>query len=341
MKHQTFLFTHQSTHYYLGEQLENLSRYTDRQTTVLLVDSQVDIYHESALQGWKKIVIPSGESSKDLGTFQWILEELVKLEADRKNMLVGIGGGVVTDLTGFVASVYMRGLPFGFVPSTLLAQVDASIGGKNGINLASLKNMVGTIRQPEFILFDYSLLDSLPEPEWINGFAEIIKYAAILDEELFQFLEKNRMAALQRDPQILAFLVERCVGLKSKIVQEDEFESGIRRFLNFGHTLGHAVEKLDHIPHGQAVAIGMVAASKFSEHLLKFSSKDSARLIQLIRDYQLPTEFSTDRNGVCQLFKMDKKREKDAIHFVLLEKLGHAVTKAIDLDQLRDLVAIL
>ncbi|MHB1921622.1 MAG: 3-dehydroquinate synthase [Chitinophagaceae bacterium] len=341
MKTQTFQFATQSTQYYLGEKLENLAQHVKQESTVLLVDSEVNRLHESQLEGWKKIVIPSGESSKDLATFQWIMEELVLLEVDRKHFLVGIGGGVVTDLTGFVSSVFLRGLKFGFVPTTLLAQVDASLGGKNGINLGSYKNMVGTIRQPEFILFDYSLLRSLPEMEWINGFAEIIKYGAILDEELIQFLENNRLAALEGDPQILAFLVERCVDLKSKIVQEDEFEGGIRRILNFGHTLGHAVEKLDRIPHGQAVAIGMVAASKFSENLVNFPASQSKRLVHLIGDYRLPTEFSTDRNAVSQLFKMDKKREKNVIYFILLQKLGHAVTVPIELSQLNELVALL
>ncbi|HJT73993.1 MAG TPA: 3-dehydroquinate synthase family protein, partial [Chitinophaga sp.] len=236
------------------------------------------------------------------------------------------------------ASIYMRGMPVGFVPSTLLAQVDASIGGKNGINHGKHKNMLGTIRQPEFILFDYSLPLTMPAEEWHNGFAEIIKYACILEDSLFTYLEENRDKAMQRDVSVLEYLVERSVELKTKVVLEDEFENGSRRWLNFGHTLGHAVEKLEKIAHGKAVAIGMVAAAKISEKLSGLPVEQTNRLIRLINDYQLPVTLASNKEEVFNIFKLDKKREKDVIHFVLLEKIGTALTKAVPITELKQLL---
>jgi 3-dehydroquinate synthase len=253
-------------------------------------------------------------------------------------MLIGIGGGMTSDLTGYASSIYMRGMPVGFVPTTLLAQVDASIGGKNGINHGKHKNLLGTIRQPEFILFDYSLPLTMPDDEWHNGFAEIIKYACIMDATLFTYLEENRDKAMQRDVAILEYLVERSVELKTKVVLEDEFENGSRRWLNFGHTLGHAVEKLENIAHGKAVAIGMVAAAKISEKLKGFPTAQTNRLIRLINDYQLPVTLTSNKEEVYNIFRMDKKREGDAIHFVLLEEIGKALTQAVPISELKQLL---
>jgi 3-dehydroquinate synthase len=298
----------------------------------------VDKHHGHKLTGWKKLVIPDGEENKSEDVLEQIINGLIELEADRKTMLIGIGGGMTTDLTGYASSIYMRGMPVGFVPTTLLAQVDASIGGKNGINHGKHKNLLGTIRQPEFILFDYSLPLTMPDDEWHNGFAEIIKYACIMDATLFTYLEENREKAMQRDVAILEYLVERSVELKTKVVLEDEFENGARRWLNFGHTLGHAVEKLENIAHGKAVAIGMVAAAKISEKLKALPVEETNRLIRLINDYQLPVTLVSNKEEVYNIFKMDKKREGDAIHFVLLEEIGKAVTQAVPISALKQLL---
>ncbi|MVT10157.1 3-dehydroquinate synthase [Chitinophaga tropicalis] len=338
MRTLSYQFQHSSTKYYLGESLSQLGNYADPSRAVLVLDENVEKHHGHKLPGWRKLVIPDGEENKNQEILEQIINGLIELEADRKTMLIGIGGGVISDLTGYAASIYMRGMPVGFVPSTLLAQVDASIGGKNGINHGKHKNMLGTIRQPEFILFDYSLPLTMPAEEWHNGFAEIIKYACILEDSLFTYLEENRDKAMQRDVSVLEYLVERSVELKTKVVLEDEFENGSRRWLNFGHTLGHAVEKLEKIAHGKAVAIGMVAAAKISEKLSGLPVEQTNRLIRLINDYQLPVTLAFNKEEVFNIFKLDKKREKDVIHFVLLEKIGTALTKAVPITELKQLL---
>ncbi|MGO4288601.1 3-dehydroquinate synthase [Chitinophaga sp. RAB17] len=332
---QTHQFEQQETTYFLGESLLQLGNHVDRNRAVLVIDENVERHHGHHLHDWKKIVVPAGEEVKNMATVETIIDGLTAHEADRKTTLVGIGGGMITDVAGFAASIYMRGIPFGFVPTTLLAQVDASIGGKNGVSHGKHKNLLGIIRQPQFILFDYSLPLTMPAEEWHNGFAEIIKYACIMDAELFDFLEKNREKALSRDVAILEYLVEKSVAAKTKVVLEDELETGPRRWLNFGHTLGHAVEKLEHIAHGKAVAIGMVAAARFSEKLMNYPTEQTIRLIKLISDYQLPVAFTSDKEAVFDIFKLDKKREKDVIHFVLLEQTGKATTMPIPIAELK------
>ncbi|PWV50782.1 3-dehydroquinate synthase [Chitinophaga sp. S165] len=338
MRTLSYQFQHSNTKYYLGESLQQLGNYADPSRTVLVVDENVDQHHGQKLAGWRKLVIPDGEENKSGEVLEQIINGLIELEADRKTMLIGIGGGMTTDLTGYAASIYMRGMPVGFVPTTLLAQVDASIGGKNGINHGKHKNMLGTIRQPEFILFDYSLPLTMPAEEWHNGFAEIIKYACILDASLFTYLEDNRDKAMQRDVAVLEYLVERSVELKTKVVLEDEFETASRRWLNFGHTLGHAVEKIENIAHGRAVAIGMVAAAKISEKLKGLPVDQTNRLIRLINDYQLPVTLTSNKEEVFNIFKLDKKREKDAIHFVLLEEIGKATTQPVPIAELKQML---
>ncbi len=230
----------------------------------------------------------------------------------------------------------MRGLPFGFVPSSILAMVDASIGGKNGIDIGLYKNLVGTIRQPEFLLYDASLLKTLPKEEWVNGFAEIIKHASVKDAALFRELEKNRLAFYQKDKAALTKLIRRNVVIKSDIVQKDEFEQNERRLLNFGHTLGHAVENLYKLPHGHAIAIGMVVASMISEQYADF--KNSDKLIEVLKRYGLPTLAEFDARKVMAVLKMDKKKEKDAINYILLNKIGHAIVKTIPIVQLEKMI---
>ncbi|WP_160713774.1 3-dehydroquinate synthase [Chitinophaga solisilvae] len=335
MKKITHNFQQQATTYYLGESLLQLGNHVDINRAVLVIDENVERYHGHHLHNWRKIVVPVGEEVKNMATTERIIDGLIQFEADRKTTLVGIGGGMITDVAGFAASIYMRGIPFGFVPSTLLAQVDASIGGKNGVSHGKHKNLLGIIRQPEFILFDYALPLTMPDEEWHNGFAEIIKYACIMDAPLFDYLEANRVKALARDVEVLEYLVEKSVAAKTTVVLEDEFENGPRRWLNFGHTLGHAVEKLEHIAHGKAVAIGMVAAARFSENLIGFPNEQTQRLIRLISDYQLPVAFTSDKEAVFDIFRLDKKREKDTIHFVLLEKIGKATTIPVPIADLK------
>ncbi|WP_431217335.1 3-dehydroquinate synthase [Puia sp. P3] len=230
----------------------------------------------------------------------------------------------------------MRGVSFGFVPTSILAMVDASIGGKNGIDVGVYKNLVGTIRQPEFLLYDYSLLKTLPKEEWVNGFAEIIKHAAIKDAALFRELEKNKLTTYQKDKAALAKLIRRNVAIKSAVVEKDEFEHGERRLLNFGHTLGHAIENLYELSHGQAISIGMVAACMISEEFTPFRETD--RVMSLLKKYGLPTLAEFDPKEVMAVLRMDKKKVKDSMNYILLNKVGQGIVKLIPINELDKLL---
>ncbi|HMU71258.1 MAG TPA: 3-dehydroquinate synthase, partial [Ferruginibacter sp.] len=258
----------------------------------------------------------------------------ITMGAGRDTMLVGVGGGVVTDIAGYVAAVYMRGISFGFVPTSILAMTDAAIGGKNGVDVGVYKNMVGTIRQPDFIFYDYSFLKTLPVSEWVNGFAEVIKHACIKDAVLFSMLERYTLHEYQSDPTLVAELIERNVDIKASVVSADEFEAGERKLLNFGHTIGHAIENLHHIPHGHAVSIGMVAACNLSEQLGHLHFEEAARIVRLLARYHLPVDVDTDHARVFEVLKMDKKRKDDAMQFILLNKIGSASVVSIPLTEL-------
>ena len=331
-----YKFSGKTTTYYLDADLAYLERLVDKSNAVVITDEHVFGAQQKRFGGWNTIVISAGESFKVQATVDSIIEQLIEMGADRKTFLVGVGGGVVTDITGYVAAIYMRGLSFGFVPCSVLAMVDASIGGKNGIDVGVFKNLVGTIRQPEFLLYDYSLLKTLPKEEWVNGFAEIIKHAAIKDAALFRELEKNRLTTYQKDKAALAKLIRRNVAIKSAVVEKDEFEHGERRLLNFGHTLGHAIENLYELSHGQAISIGMVAACMISEEFTAFRETD--RVMGVLKKYGLPTLAEFDPKEVMAVLRMDKKKVKDSMNYVLLNKIGQGVIKLIPINELDKLL---
>lgn len=333
----TYKFSRSSTDYYLAHSISHLKKITDQKATILITDENVYNTHTKRFKGWNTIVLKPGEEYKIQETVDAIIEQLIEMEADRKTTLVGIGGGVITDITGYVASVYMRGLRFGFIPTTVLALVDASIGGKNGIDVGVYKNMVGIIRQPAFILHEMGFLNTLPQVEWENGFAEIIKHACIKDAAMFSMLEKNSLKTFQSKKTAICELVQRNALLKTKVVQKDEFEKGERRLLNFGHTLGHALENQYELLHGQAVSIGMTYACHISEQLTGF--KQTERVVNVLEEYNLPTYAAFDKQKVFNVLKMDKKREKKEMNYVLLEKIGKGVVKSISLNKLEKIIA--
>lgn len=332
MQKRTFSFSNSSVDYYIPGSISQLKDITDQKNTVLIIDENVYAGHARKFKGWNSIVLKSGEQYKVQATVDSVIEQLIAFEADRKTTLVGIGGGVITDLTGFIASIYMRGIPFGFIPTTLLSMVDASIGGKNGIDRDVYKNIVGIIRQPLFILHDYNFLKSLPHNEWRNGFAEIIKHACIKDAAMFRELENNDLAKYQKNKKLAAALIQRNVILKTRVVQKDEFETSERKLLNFGHTLGHALENQYELSHGEAISIGMTFASMLSQELLGFKNAD--RVIRALERYELPTFATFNKNKVIKVLKMDKKKSRDAISFILLEKLGRATIQQIAIDHI-------
>ena len=302
--------------------------------TVIITDENLYDLHAEKLTGYRVIKIAAGEEYKNQFTVDSIIEELILMGAGKNTFLVGLGGGVVTDITGYVASIYMRGIKFGLVPTSILSMVDAAIGGKNGIDVGVYKNMVGTILQPEFIFYDYVFLETLPVKEWVNGFAEVIKHACIKDELLFRVLEKYSLHEYQTDKTLIADLVEKNVEIKTSVVTNDEFEKGERKLLNFGHTIGHAIENLHSIPHGHAVSIGMVAACNLSVQLNNFHADEATKIVRLLARYHLPVDVETDHARVFEVLKMDKKRQGEGVQFILLQKIGKAEIKYISLTEL-------
>lgn len=304
----------------------------DVRHSVIVTDENIFRQHEKRFRNRKTIVIKPGEENKTQATADSIIKRLIELEADRKTTLIGVGGGMVTDITGYVASVFMRGIRFGFVPTTLLALVDASIGGKNGIDVGVYKNMVGAIKQPAFILHDLIFLNTLPENEWQNGFAEIIKHACIKDAAMFEELEANSFAKYRQKKTLVCKLIQRNALIKTRVVIKDEFETGDRRLLNFGHTFGHAIENTYRLPHGHAVSIGMAVACTISKSYTKFKHTD--RVVSLISKYGLPVYHPFDVNEVLRVMQSDKKKIRDVINYVLLDRIGKAVVEPIPVDRI-------
>ena len=291
------------------------------------------LYGKKFLAGLKDIGLnafliefPAGEASKNIDTVLDIAGKLMEAGADRETCLIALGGGVVGDIAGFVASIFMRGVPYIQIPTTLVAQVDSSIGGKTGIDLPYGKNLLGTFYQPRAVFANLSFLETLPEKEFNNGLAEIIKYGIIDDEKMFRALECNMDAIKSKDRKLLLNLVESCCRIKKSIVEIDEKEQGLRRILNFGHTLGHALETISQytITHGEGVALGMIAAARISEKMGYLKNDETKRIEALVSEAGLPVKIpkSLDRDEIIARLRMDKKKKGDIIHFVLLKKIG-------------------
>ncbi len=336
MKKTTVRFSSGKTDFYFDAKFRDPASFAGTRNLIFITDANIYAAQKRRFGKFPVIVIEPGESNKVQSTADRIIAELIAHNADRQTFLIGVGGGVITDITGYVASVYMRGIGFGFIPTTILAMVDAAIGGKNGIDVGPYKNLVGLIRQPSFLLYDISLLSSLPDPEWINGFAEIIKHACIRDSAMFKLLENHNLGAFRKKKNLLGALIQRNAKIKAAVVKNDEFETGERRLLNFGHTLAHAIETPYGLSHGQAVSIGMMAACRISEQRLKF--KQSDRVEALIERYGLPVQFDYDRAAAFEMLKKDKKKISDSMRYILLEKIGKGKVEAIALAELKEYI---
>jgi 3-dehydroquinate synthase len=293
------------------------------------------------------IEVPDGEQFKNLDWANAIYTALLINSFDRKSALVALGGGVIGDLTGFAAATFMRGVPFIQVPTTLLAMVDSSVGGKTGVNHAMGKNMIGAFYQPVKVLMDYSVLTSLPKEELLAGLAEVIKYGVICDEALFDYLVDNREKILALDSDAIGHIIRRSCEIKADVVSRDEREGGLRAILNFGHTLGHAIETAESyaMRHGYAVAIGMVYASRLAHKTGLCDASVPDRVERLIKSYGLPTDLSalSRRPAAIELMdtmQVDKKAVGGKVKFVLPKKIGEAViTKEWDEGVLKNLIA--
>jgi 3-dehydroquinate synthase len=307
----------------VGESFRNLAHYLPAGRRVIVItDVNILRYYGDFFSAWPVIEIGIGEKNKTTDTLAHIWRRLLECGADRNSFIVAAGGGIVCDVAGFAASTYMRGVPFGFVSTTLLSQVDASVGGKNGVNFGGYKNMIGTFHQPQFVLCDTTMTDTLPDREFISGFAEIVKAAAIRDAELFDYLEQNADMAVARNQEVIRHLVIESVKIKADVVEHDEREQGERRILNFGHTFGHAVEVLSGITHGEAVSVGMMMAAQRSAAECGFSQSHVDRIEGLLVRLGLPVATDIPPEDILRMLLKDKKRENDAIYLVLLSEIG-------------------
>ena len=327
----------------LGQETAKLLK--GRQAAVITDSNVAPLYAEPVLASLRAagkqptlITVPAGEKSKSLGCLETICNDMARVGLDRQSFVVALGGGVIGDLAGFAAAVYQRGIPFVQVPTTVLSQVDSSVGGKTGVNLPDAKNMVGSFHQPAHVFADIDTLDSLPKREWNEGFAEIIKHAAIRDASMLDAIAQ--VAAGKGD---VAALIRRNIAIKAAVVESDEFETnGTRALLNFGHTLGHAIESAagyGSMLHGEAISLGLRAASWLSVKLTGLAPQEHERLCAALQSFDLPLTLpaSFDDEDILRRMKMDKKFEQGAIRFVLLKALGDAfVSRDVREEHLRE-----
>jgi 3-dehydroquinate synthase len=338
MKNWKVKFSSQTVSFFLEGKFTAIDKMVDKSNAFYITDENIYALHQKKFKGKKTIVIPAGEEHKQQSTVDFIIEALVNLGATREAVLIGVGGGVVTDMVGYAAGIYMRGVGVGFVPTTILAMVDASIGGKNGIDVGLYKNMVGLIRQPSFLVYDMEFLKTLPKHQWENGFAEIIKHAAIKDAAMMKALASHDLSYYQKNKKALQLLIAKNVQLKVIVVQKDEFEKGDRKLLNFGHTLGHAIENQHALLHGHAISIGMVYASKISQVLVGF--KDTGLLLDTLKKYGLPTSMRFNVDHAMQVMQKDKKKAGAGMQYVLLKKIGQAVYETVPMKSLEKLIKL-
>ena len=317
----------------VGEKFENVSKYLPEKNVVIITDVNVDRIYGDIFPHFPKIVLETGEKIKTFATLEKIIRELINNGIDRHGFLLGIGGGIVCDITGFAASVYMRGIEFGFVSTTLLSQVDASVGGKNGVNFDSYKNIVGNFNQPSFVICDTKMLKTLPEKEVRCGMGEVVKHALIKDAGMFDYIGKNHKKALELDDEVIENLVFKSVEIKSEVVNADEKEKGERKKLNFGHTLAHAIEKHSDISHGEAVAAGIAFASEISAQRGYISDDDVEKIKSILQKLDLPVKVDIAPEKLAEAISKDKKKNDKVIDFVLLKKIGEAVVEPVEIKE--------
>ena len=303
---------------------------------VILTDENIMRLYGNNFPDVPVLIVKPGEDSKQIAVVEKLAGRMLEEGIDRSGFVVAVGGGVVCDIGGFLASIYMRGIRCGYVSTSLLSQVDASTGGKNGVDLGGTKNILGTIWQPEFVICDQTMLMTLSEEEYFSGLSELIKTAIIGDIELFDLIEGNYDLIMKRDVSLLTELVTRSVRFKASVVSRDERETGIRRVLNFGHTYGHAIEMKTSFRHGFAVASGMELAAGFSllRGFINTSEKD--RIMALLRNYNLLSDYDIDAASIEHLILQDKKKAGKDINFVFASGIGNAVVERIPVSELVD-----
>ncbi len=340
---------------YIGEKLLQRSdlwcNWVEKKQVLICTNTTVAPLYASALtqtlkdagaQQVNQVDLPDGESFKDWPTLQRIFDALLQTQCDRRTIVVALGGGVIGDMAGFAASAFMRGIDFIQVPTTLLSQVDSSVGGKTGINHPLGKNMIGAFYQPKAVFADISTLNTLPDRELSCGLAEIIKHGAIADRDYLEWVEQNMALFFQRDQAALTQVVRRSCEIKAKVVSLDEKESNIRAILNFGHTFGHAIEAAmgyGEWLHGEAVGCGMVIATRLCQKIGRLSDADCALIHKIIVDAKLPVlPPPIGLNRFMNLMRVDKKNQEGVIRYVLLNGIGQASTSPVDEDLVRQVL---
>lgn len=320
----------------VGDVLEMLPKLLPERRVIVISDTNIDRHYHSLLARFDYELIGLGETSKTLRTVDMIYKKFIELGVDRSCFVLGIGGGIVTDIAGFVAATYMRGLEFGFISTTLLGQVDASVGGKNGVNVEGYKNMVGTFCQPRFVLCDVNMLRTLPEREFVAGLAEVVKSAIIADAELFATLEACDFSTLQTNTELLEEIVFRSIRVKADIVERDEREQGDRRKLNLGHTLAHAIEKSSSkMNHGEAVAVGTAMICDVATACGKLAEEDNLRIKKLMQRIGFSLESPVGVRQMQSALEKDKKSEGSDIHIVFPCGIGCCEVERMPIDEFK------
>lgn len=324
----------------VGSVSELLPRLLPDKRVVVVSDTNIDRHYHTLVNRYEHVLIGLGEASKTLVTADAIYKKFISMGVDRSTFVLAIGGGIVTDVAGFVASTYMRGVEFGFVSTSLLGQVDASVGGKNGINVDGYKNMVGTFTQPRFVICDVGMLRTLPEREVRTGMAEVIKVGIIADEELFSKLELTPLAELTKNPDLLAEVVYRAIKVKADIVERDEREHGDRRKLNLGHTLAHAIEKSSSkMNHGEAVAVGLSLISDAAARRGLLSAADKERICSLLQRTGFDLMPPVAMRVLLKAVSKDKKSEGDVLNVVFPTAIGACEVVPMPLEEFRAMFA--
>ena len=322
----------------VGSVAEWLPRLLPKRRVVVVSDTNLDRHYHSLLGDFDHVLIGLGETSKTLHTLDYIYRQFIELGVDRSTFILAIGGGIVTDVAGFAASTFMRGLEFGFISTSLLGQVDASVGGKNGVNVDGYKNMVGTFTQPRFVICDVAMLRTLNEREFRTGLAEMIKSAIIADEELFVMLEKVDFSALHSDVELLMELVYRAIKVKAAIVERDERESGDRRLLNLGHTLAHAIEKnSSKLNHGEAVACGLALIADAACRRGVMDEQTRERIHSLLLRAGFTLAPPVEMPQLLKAVKKDKKAEGNDIYVVFPHTIAHCEVERMSVEEFKRL----
>ena len=349
-----YQFTHSLVTYHFGGRLHHIEKLTKGRHTVVLTDKNIAKQYKHTIEKYPTIIIGAGEKYKQPETINNIIQRLIKLGADRSSLLIGLGGGVVTDMTGYAAAIYMRGIDVCQIPTSLLAQVDSSVGGKTGLNIGNLKNVIGTFYQPKFTYINIDALKTLPHSEFISGMAEVIKYSLIYDYDFLDYLIDNSEKILDKDNETLCYMVEKCIQIKADIVSKDEKEGGLRKILNFGHTFGHGVEKLCKISHGEAVSIGMNMAFKLSLEKGCIDESYYNKFIHVCEKFNLPLGFNLPlhkedeiaerdkdkiNKEILEIMKNDKKNSFGKINLILPIDFGKVeITDNIDEDEILNII---